>query len=400
MTQPISNTKNSHKESLPPGNSNFQFQWIDFLRGISCIGIVLYHVRVDLWIGWNAISSSPESFSLFDRLTAWLSVPIPFLRSSVMLFFLISGFCIHYPYAANGRKLELKPYAIRRFLRIYPPYFVAVILGAILQVLLAAYLGEMSASSRSVERFIATLFMVQNYGANAGQMAINPSLWSLPVELELYLVYPIFYGLLNRYNVKRSMILVGCVSLGALGFLWLTNWQNPDKHLGYVGNFALYWIIWCAGAMLAEWVKRDRLPDWKPWLWGVMALTFVMSMIVFRFKMFIGLQDLVWSSFYFMVLFWGLTQPQLQGFLNKKFGTLIMFVGSISYSLYLIHYPFFRLCGSVWLSQFSSKPSSFLIAIFFSVIAMPIAYIAYLLFEQPSHKLAKKLSVSTVVQKT
>jgi len=391
MTQPNSSALNSTAPKIP----NLYFQWIDFLRGISCLGIVLYHVRVDLWIGWNAISSSPTSFSWFDRAAALLSIPIPFLRSSVMLFFLISGFCIHYPYVTGERSLALKPYTIRRFFRIYPPYFIVVILGAFLQLSMTHYLSKMSANSLSFGQVISTIFMVQNYGSDAGQMAINPSLWSLPVEIELYLAYPIFYWLLRRYSIKRTMILVGCVSLGALSFLMLTYWDNPDKHLGYVGNFALYWIIWCAGALLAEWAKRDRLPTWKFWHWGIMAGTFALSMTAFQLKLFIGLQDLVWSSFYFTVFLWGLTQTQVKGLLNSKPGILLSSIGLISYSLYLVHYPFFRLCGLIWINVFGAKPTNLLIPIAFSFLAIAIAYIFYISFEKVSHNLARKLASST-----
>jgi peptidoglycan/LPS O-acetylase OafA/YrhL len=86
------------KGNEPTAQRNFYFQWIAFLCGVPCIGIVLYHVRVDLWVGWNTINQSPEIFSMFDRLVAQLSIPIPFLRFFVMLFFLISRFCIHYPF--------------------------------------------------------------------------------------------------------------------------------------------------------------------------------------------------------------------------------------------------------------------------------------------------------------
>ena len=68
---------------------------IDALRGLSCLGILLYHVRVDLWIGWWRIRSYPDEYSAFAKATAWLSVPTPFLGYAILLFFLISGFCIH-----------------------------------------------------------------------------------------------------------------------------------------------------------------------------------------------------------------------------------------------------------------------------------------------------------------
>ncbi len=371
--------------------STNHFAWIDFLRGLAAVGIVLYHVRVDLWVGWVEISTHPESFSIFDRVAALLSIPLPFLRSAVMLFFLVSGFCVHYPYAASGRLFELKPYSIRRFLRIYPPYLAVVALGILIEWFRSHYFGEQITSASKI---LATVLMIQNYGSEPGQMGVNPSLWSLPVELELYLVYPFFYWLLMRNGIKRSMVVVGLVSLGALGLFLSTNLHTLYNNLNYIGNFAIYWIIWCAGALLAEWVKRDRLPRWQPWLWIVMALTFSIAMVSYFLKLFIGIQELVWAGFYFLVILWGLTQKDPLKFLSSRMRKLFLSIGLISYSLYLIHFPFFKLCGAIWINIFGTKPANFLIPLFFCIVCIPLAYAFYLYIEAPSHRLARKLAGS------
>jgi peptidoglycan/LPS O-acetylase OafA/YrhL len=362
------------------------FAWIDFLRGISAVAVVIFHVRIELWIGWVAIHTHPESFSLFDRAVALLSIPLPFLGSVVMLFFIISGFCIHYPYAAEGRVLELKQYGIRRFLRIFPPYFAAVVLVILLEWFLSNYFRE-EVSSRLVG--LKTLFMVQNYGSNALQMSANPSFWSLPVEVELYLVYPLFYWLLRRYGLKWAMCSVSAVSLGALVVSLKTSLYETGLH---PWHFPIYWIIWCAGALLAEWVRQEKVPIWQPWLWLVMASTFIMAIVIDLLGFSVELQSLSWASFYFMVILWGLAQKEPLRFLNPKIQKIFVFLGLISYSLYLIHYPFFKLCGVIWINIFGSKPANLLIPFGFSVLSIFIAYAFYRLFEAPSHKLAKILA--------
>ena len=71
--------------------------------------MLLYHVRIDLWIGWWRITSYPQEYSVpLPKLVAWLSIPTPFLGHAILLFFLISGFCIHYPNTFFSEKSMLE----------------------------------------------------------------------------------------------------------------------------------------------------------------------------------------------------------------------------------------------------------------------------------------------------
>jgi peptidoglycan/LPS O-acetylase OafA/YrhL len=307
-----------------------------------------------------------------------------------MLFFLVSGFCIHYPYAALGRSLNLKSYSIRRFLRIYPPYLAVVVLGVLIEWFRYHYFGL---GRSSISKVITTIFMLQNFeGSSDEQMFANPSLWSLPIEVQLYIVYPLFYLLLLRIGIKWSMFSVGVVSIGALVLLLVANTDLYSHSRTYqVGNFSIYWIIWCAGALLAEWAKREQLPKWRSWLWLVMAFVLIIAMMIYFLKLFIGIQNLVWAGFYFMVMLWGLTQTNPLRFLNMRLKKLFLWLGLISYSLYLVHYPFFRFCGAIWVGMFGTKPGNFLIPLVFSVLSIPVAYAFYSYIEAPSHRLARKI---------
>jgi len=141
--------------------------------------------------------------------------------------------------------------------------------------------------------------------------------------------------------------------------------------------------------LLAEWVRQEKVPIWRPWLWLVMAFTFIMAIVIRLLGFSVELQSLSWASFYFMVILWGLAQKEPLRFLNTKIQKIFLFLGLISYSLYLIHYPFFKLCGVIWINIFGSKPANLLISFGFSVLSIFIAYAFYRLFEAPSHKLAK-----------
>jgi hypothetical protein len=88
--------------------------------------VIIYHSLVSLWFGLRAISQKPDAYSAFDRAVAWLSVPTAFGGSAVMLCFLVSGFCIHLPDAANTRALDISRYVL------------AVVLACILERLVLA----------------------------------------------------------------------------------------------------------------------------------------------------------------------------------------------------------------------------------------------------------------------
>jgi peptidoglycan/LPS O-acetylase OafA/YrhL len=356
---------------------------IVYLRGLAAFGVVLYHVREDLWVGWNALRGS-ASVTSFDKAAAWLSIPTPFLGSGVILFFLLSGFCISLPYVGNnGRKLNLEEYAIRRFLRIYPPYLIAVVFTLIIELILSKTQG-LQVTSYPV--YLAHIFMVQNY--TTGALPTNGVFWTLQVEMELYITFPLVFYILNKWGSKALIGFTGLVSLIAIAFFLM----------GYewlVGNFAMYWVIWCAGAVLAKSYANGTLKVPSIWLIATGFISLGIAVILRIRGMNPPNIELFYGYFFLVLLWWGLTtehgwNPHMPKGLVKIFTVL----GTCSFSLYLIHKPIFRLFGVFWVSHFGSKPVNFLIPLAFSILIVFVAWGFYLLIEAPTHALAKKLARS------
>src|SRR4051812_37299902 len=134
---------------------------VDILRGVSALAVVFFHSRVDLWVGFREIQSRPEHFSGIEKWLSWLSVPLSQGGYFVMLFFVISGFCIHLPYAGNVMVPRLKAYSARRFWRIAPPYWVAIALGLAVEAFLRGRAGIFGESQAKVAAWSA--IMGQNY---------------------------------------------------------------------------------------------------------------------------------------------------------------------------------------------------------------------------------------------
>src|SRR4029079_6353157 len=99
---------------------------VDVLRGIAILLVVVYHSFGSTWgwwvpwAGWTSdFRSAPNDalIWLYPVTAAWVGVP---------LFFVISGFCIHYSFLRRGQ-FNAREFVWRRFWRIYPAYFVALV---------------------------------------------------------------------------------------------------------------------------------------------------------------------------------------------------------------------------------------------------------------------------------
>ncbi len=361
-----------------------RIEWLDFLRGAASLAIVLFHVRVTLWVGWRALMTN-ESYAPIDRALAWITLPFPFFGTTVMLFFVVSGFAIHYPYARLDAKFAAGPYALRRFFRIYPLYLVAVLL-TVASEHIAAGLGTGVTSPWS--KAVASAAMAQNYLPPAGQLAGNPSLWSLPVEVELYLVYPFLLWFWRRAGTQRMLLLVTLVSVGAaLPLLAGQEWP--------MGNFAKYWIIWVSGAVLAEQLRTDRLSAWRSSYTLMIVAGLGVAVAARAAGIAFGFEHFIWGGIYFLVTFWGLAAGAPLRHVPVWIRRSMNVVGEMSYSLYLIHFPLFLVLGACWIAVFGTKPTNVLVSIVMTLLSLPCAYLLWRLIELPSQGLGRSLALGS-----
>lgn len=341
--------------------------------------VILYHSREQLWVGFYEIHKTPQAYSFFDRLFAWLSLPTACGASAVMLFFLISGFCVHLPYAANSRVLNPAQYAVRRLLRIFPPYLFAIVLTCAIEWTIYRINGEAPSPWGRVAR---VALLTQNNG-NAGQLWSNGSLWSLPVEVELYFAYLLFYFLLGKASWKWAMIIVSISSLAAtLGYM--------DGVGMFEANFVRFWAMWCAGAFLAEKFKSGRMPEFKIWN-GLISFLFLISAVCgVGGKWHIAIEQYLWAGAYYHLLWLALLYPNSIQKFSGWFVRLLVGLGSVSYSAYLIHKALFALYAALWVHFAGVKPINFIVPLLFSISIWPVAWLFWRFCEYPFHNLSRK----------
>lgn len=257
-----------------------------------------------------------------------------FGQEAVLVFFLLSGFVIF----ANERDRSARPrgYYLRRLRRIYPPMVFAMVVSTVLWGL------GLIPVSPSWQSALGTLFALQDIdvlkpGVIVGPYLGNSPLWSLSYEIAFYLLFP-FVMILWRRSQLATRIVVPAVCVLAYGsYLLLPN------HFSLV---LAYFMLWWAGAMAAHlWMSgRLNLRSSLPEVSGLLSLSLVAFVGVFVYG-FSGLgffPFLIARHFLFAIaLYFLLLTPVRKWMARSSLGLAgpAATVASISYGIYVIHYP-------------------------------------------------------------
>lgn len=331
--------------STNPGTDS-RIRGLDTLRFIAAMWVVFGHC------GSPPLTEGLDRSSMLALLVqgfygnTFAAVP------AVIVFFVISGFCIHYPYRATG-SFELLPYLTRRYLRIGIPMIAAVIIASPLRVNLAFF--------------------------------HNSILWSLLAELIYYSLYPLLRRLRARIGWGPIIAVSFALAYGAI----LTHPTALDYSPFGPG---LSWLValpcWLLGCRLAE-VNFQALPPeklmTKVWCFrlGVWFLSWGCS--VLRFHSPVGYP---WSLNLFAIAVYYWLQVEISAFKTRSPGRLLEGAGKWSYSIYLMH----MIANSVFL-RFTWPNFGFnLNWILKMLFILFVSYAFYLLIERPGHFIARRIS--------
>jgi peptidoglycan/LPS O-acetylase OafA/YrhL len=191
----------------------------------------------------------------------------------------------------------------------------------------------------------------------------------------------------RRAGTLRTAACVMVVSAAAAAAL-LAGHQWP------MGNFAKYWIIWLSGAVLAEWARTNSLPQWRWWYSVLGAGAAVAAVLGRALGVNVGIEHFAWGAAYFVLVLWGLGRPHIVSALPSRIRKAGLFLGSISYSLYLVHFPVLVVAGAAWIAMFGGKPASVAIPLVASLLPVPAAYALWRFVERPSQAYGRALSSS------
>lgn len=341
---------------------------LDGVRGVAILLVILFHLHIPgLSLGW----------------------------AGVPLFFVLSGFLITGILIADKQEKAfaryIRDFYWKRTLRIFPLFYLYLVLNISLVI----------GTGRSLEGYIWYLLYVQNYyiGFQMGNGGATPGMlghtWSLAVEEQFYLLWPVLV-----YFLSRRLLIIACVVLilAAPAARWaiLETTSNPFMSIVTLPS----WLDTMAyGALLAI-LRTSNSNRAVPRMMFIAGSALVGYAIYdLGLEAFWRTQDWTKSAFYLptgLAFFFGYIIWKVTDQANKTFTRLfsnrpLMFTGRISYGLYIWHYP-----AILTIERLASKFHILSISPVFQVLSLIVSYIiailSYKLFELRFLKLKDKVA--------
>jgi peptidoglycan/LPS O-acetylase OafA/YrhL len=337
-----------------PENMQHKIPQLDTVRGLAILLVMMHNVG----------SKYPLPYSRWLISNGWMGVDLFFVLSG----FLITGILL----GTKSSEGYFKNFYARRCLRIWPLYYSLLIFMFVLIPLLRPSEAHTVFEPRSSPWWAYPLFL-QNFLVPIPTMATGPLAvtWSVAIEEQFYLVWPVMVRFFSPIQLRRIAIGVICVAPGLRYYLSL-------HHVIIYSNVFCRLDGLMAGALLALMIRNeDFVPSrFVARAWILLVLAASLALIFQRY----GAQWIVFSftalasaAFVYLAMF--SAQPWLQVILKNRF---LIFTGTISYGLYLLHKIPMDMAQSFHLDQhpLAALPVSF-------VAAFALALLSWNILEKP-----------------
>ncbi len=359
---------------------------LDGLRGLAVLAVIVFHLAPHAMdSAYSAEVSHVVSFFRFG----WVGVD---------LFFVLSGFLITGILYDNRRGASLlRAFYGRRLLRIFPLYYAGLaVYTAVIIVVAAPDATAAFFESLPWHAAYLTNIRVTIAGAWAAAPVHTSHLWSLAVEEQFYLLWPAIVLAAVKLSRSPRRTLIGICVLLVLVSIGFRLYLLPGYQLGAYTLLPARMDALAIGALVALCARGTEgvapLLNLSGPVAAVCALALAGLALLsagqwsYLHPLQQGLGYTLWAAFFASILIRsaGKENGRLARSLRLR---PLLYVGRISYGLYLIHYPVIYVLDSVGMREFGFV--LFCVAVF--VASFLIATLSWRYLELPLLKLKRRL---------
>jgi peptidoglycan/LPS O-acetylase OafA/YrhL len=346
---------------------------LDGLRGVAILMVVMTHVAT----GWVAADSiiRDTSISPTFALPWWLSTIAGHAANGVQLFFVVSAFTL----TMRWNDGDLGGYALRRLARVGPGYWLAGIAYTLVTGLGPRFLAPHGIG-------VGDILVASGFGSawqGGAALALVPGGWSVSCEVSFYIALPILLRLIGG-RIWRALSLTTIAVVAA---------QIVASHVTAAGRYDFPASVWpieqapvfLFGVTAALCARRMDLLR-APWLAIALILAValmlagIFALPLFPIRNWYLLPHLSFAAVGAVAVTFAAKWPP-----KLLTGSIIRYLGTVSYSLYLVHFAL--LGASLWLSErlFPSDSTLTFITHFALAMAMgtAVATLTYRYIELP-----------------
>ncbi|QZA71212.1 acyltransferase [Pantoea phage AH07] len=351
------------------------YDFIDSLRGIAALSVLIVHLG-------RLTTPSIEA-------PAWIFPLTDIGGTGVLLFFVLSAFTLSL--SMKSRKDEANPlrnYFIRRFFRIAPLFYV---------VMIATYFRDIYVFGvwQPWSEVLKSMFFVLNFFPGSEQGFVWAS-WTIGAEMAFYAIFPIIFKLSK--NLRSSLLIL----LASFFLRWF--WQlfifnkmgdTPEASAFYsisIIHHLPHFIMGIVTYHVYEVTKHKSLNRIACFAFLVALPALIFTLLAYKVISYNILGDRSTScSLLFSIIIIGVSKVKLKAVVNK----FTIYVGKVSYSVYLIHANVIYFAGSYISSLLDGYTYSgwkyILCLVCVLSITLALSALSYKIIERNGNKLGRNL---------
>ena len=363
---------------------------IDSLRALAVLAVIIYHVDVNY-------------------------LPGGFL--GVDLFFVLSGYLISSLIIKEYRKtgsLNLYNFYIRRARRLLPAVYFMITVGLVVMVLFNEVLLRKSHLDAIFGYIYSSnwwyIFHKLDYFDSFGAQSPFKHLWSLAIEEQFYMIFPLLFLLINRkkkskdgtYKLNKNFLYVvlGLILVSLIAHILLFDINNISRIYFGTDTRAFSLLVGVVGAILYPMEKlHAKVTPQQNIMYSVVSLVSIATLITVMIYT-SEYNTWLYRGGFLLVAIIGLIVIISSGKQHTLMSRLlsfkpIVFIGKISYSLYLWHFPILVLTTPV--SEIGNP--NIIFVILRVILTFALATASYVFVETPIRKLGFKNYINVIFKK-